>query len=240
MRDQSPPPAPSTNEESGKEEEEEGDDDVDAYDVGPILNPDATASDPMKDVPQTAGTSARAAAAAADTAGGGSTFHLPMPAAGGSWGGSGATAGNYSKTSSSGNRNGKSATPGFQFTTTLPKARSDSDVAAARDAKNKGNEYYECKMYREAIQQYTQAIMLSPEPVYFNNRAAAYLMVDAFEAALADAKSVRCSFLDRNGCARGCGWIARLLAFKPTQLTYDLTAYISGVHSLTEFTVYAV
>ena len=52
-----------------------------------------------------------------------------------------------------------------------------------------GNGKYKDQHYREAITLYCRAIELCPEAVYYNNRAAAYLMIEDFTAALADANT---------------------------------------------------
>ena len=80
-------------------------------------------------------------------------------------------------------------------------------LRAALAAKQRGNESYKQGKYRAAIDSYSQAICrgicysefsrvdqlfflaaLDPQAAYFNNRAAAMIMLLDFEAALKDAK----------------------------------------------------
>lgn len=57
----------------------------------------------------------------------------------------------------------------------------------ATAAKELGNKHYLAKEYRAAIRDYTQAIDLEPnEAAYYNNRAAAYMMLRAFDEAFDD------------------------------------------------------
>ena len=61
--------------------------------------------------------------------------------------------------------------------------------ASAAEAKALGNEKYKAGKYFEAIDMYTRAIEMEPEePMYLNNRAAAYVMVNRFSNGLNDAK----------------------------------------------------
>lgn len=55
----------------------------------------------------------------------------------------------------------------------------------AEDMKNKGNEAFKKKNFNEAINLYEEAIKLNPsEPLYYNNKAAAYIELKDYDAAL--------------------------------------------------------
>lgn len=61
-------------------------------------------------------------------------------------------------------------------------------AASALDFKNKGNAAFASKDWTAAIEHYTAAINLDPtKPVYFSNRAQAYIKTEAFGYAVADA-----------------------------------------------------
>lgn len=46
----------------------------------------------------------------------------------------------------------------------------------AEDMKNKGNDAFKKKNFNEAINLYEEAVKLNPnEPLYYNNKAAAYI-----------------------------------------------------------------
>ena len=65
---------------------------------------------------------------------------------------------------------------------------SAADKAKAEELKTKGNALMGQKMYDSAIEQYTQAIKLDPNPVYYSNRAAAWGGVGEHEKAVEDAE----------------------------------------------------
>ena len=54
--------------------------------------------------------------------------------------------------------------------------------------KEEGNAYYKRELYHRAVDCYTKAIEACPEtPAYWNNRAAANLMLNKYEQAASDA-----------------------------------------------------
>eukprot|EP00049_Salpingoeca_infusionum_P018569 m.357822 g.357822 ORF g.357822 m.357822 type:complete len:507 (+) comp17951_c0_seq1:56-1576(+) len=59
----------------------------------------------------------------------------------------------------------------------------------AQEKKAAGNDAYRSHQYRKAIELYSEAIELDKQAPYFNNRAAAHLMLESFDEALADAQS---------------------------------------------------
>ncbi|EAT46946.1 AAEL001896-PB [Aedes aegypti] len=62
-------------------------------------------------------------------------------------------------------------------------------ISLAEEKKNAGNDLYKIKRYDAALQLYTEAINLCPEtPAYYGNRAATYMMLGDYKAALRDAK----------------------------------------------------
>lgn len=64
-----------------------------------------------------------------------------------------------------------------------------SHCSLAEEKKNSGNDLYKIKRYDAALQLYTDAINLCPEtPAYYGNRAATYMMLGDYKAALRDAK----------------------------------------------------
>lgn len=65
---------------------------------------------------------------------------------------------------------------------------SDADKKKADDLKVKGNALMGQKQYDDAIQQYTEAIKLAPNPVYYSNRAAAYSALSKNDQAAEDAQ----------------------------------------------------
>jgi DnaJ family protein C protein 7 len=69
---------------------------------------------------------------------------------------------------------------------TDPEARTPDQLA--NEAKEQGNVHYKQAQYAKAIDFYTKAIELAPmEASYFNNRSAAYLMIQKTQSALDDA-----------------------------------------------------
>ena len=79
-------------------------------------------------------------------------------------------------------------------------------LARAAEAKAEGNELYKKKNFRGAIERYTEAIEAdSTNAMYINNRAAAYLAVGNYEAAIADGRScVKCNPKLYKGWKRLC------------------------------------
>lgn len=68
--------------------------------------------------------------------------------------------------------------------------RSEADKKAeAEGLKAKGNALMGQKLYDSAIEHYTQAIALDPNPVYYSNRAAAWGGLGKHEKAVEDAES---------------------------------------------------
>lgn len=61
--------------------------------------------------------------------------------------------------------------------------------AEAEQLKTKGNALMGQRLYDSAIEQYTQAIALDPNPVYYSNRAAAWGGLGKHEKAVEDAES---------------------------------------------------
>ncbi|WWC62097.1 uncharacterized protein I303_104687 [Kwoniella dejecticola CBS 10117] len=64
----------------------------------------------------------------------------------------------------------------------------EADKKAAEALKAKGNSLMSTKLYDSAIEQYTEAIKLYPNPVYYSNRAAAWGGLGKHENAIADAE----------------------------------------------------
>ncbi|GMK55236.1 hypothetical protein CspeluHIS016_0202920 [Cutaneotrichosporon spelunceum] len=63
----------------------------------------------------------------------------------------------------------------------------EGDKAKADALKAKGNSLMSQKKWDEAIQQYTEAIKLNPDPVYYSNRAAAHGALNQHDKAAEDA-----------------------------------------------------
>lgn len=60
--------------------------------------------------------------------------------------------------------------------------------------KTQGNDKYKAQDYRGAIEAYTVAIQTHPDPGYFTNRAAAYMMILQFDKVITTSKTkVLCS-----------------------------------------------
>jgi small glutamine-rich tetratricopeptide repeat-containing protein alpha len=68
-----------------------------------------------------------------------------------------------------------------------PSGPSEEDKTKADGLKTKGNALMSQKKYDDAIKQYTEAIKLSPNPVYYSNRAAAYGALNQHAQAAEDA-----------------------------------------------------
>ncbi|KAH9973385.1 hypothetical protein BJV74DRAFT_889074 [Russula compacta] len=68
-----------------------------------------------------------------------------------------------------------------------PQPEPDPISAEAEKLKEQGNEFFKSGQYNEAIDLYTKAIgLVSDEPAYLTNRAAAYIAIKRFRPALAD------------------------------------------------------
>jgi len=64
-----------------------------------------------------------------------------------------------------------------------------SNMSKAAEAKAKGNSFFLNKQYPEAIEWYTKAIKAEPnDSTFYSNRSAAYMGVNKFKEALADAE----------------------------------------------------
>jgi len=62
-------------------------------------------------------------------------------------------------------------------------------MSKAAEAKAKGNSFFLNKQYPEAIEWYTKAIKAEPnDSTFYSNRSAAYMGVNKFKEALADAE----------------------------------------------------
>lgn len=78
-----------------------------------------------------------------------------------------------------------------QSEASLPQSSSDisqTDKIKAESLKTKGNQLMGQKLYDSAIEQYTEAIKLDPNPVYYSNRAAAWGGAGQHEKAVEDAE----------------------------------------------------
>lgn len=69
-----------------------------------------------------------------------------------------------------------------------PSGPTEDDKTKAEALKAKGNSLMSQKKYGDAIQQYTEAIALNPNPVYYSNRAAAHGALNDHEKAAEDAE----------------------------------------------------
>lgn len=85
----------------------------------------------------------------------------------------------------------------------------------AEDVKNKGNEAFKKKNFNEALNLYDEAIKLNPnEPLYYNNKAAAYIELKQYDAALQEI--VHAEKLFEEGVAKDYIKKAKILARKGT------------------------
>ncbi|XP_058065786.1 sperm-associated antigen 1 [Anopheles bellator] len=58
--------------------------------------------------------------------------------------------------------------------------------AVANRMREKGNDYFRAKEYREAVEEYGKSLSVSPTAVCFNNRAMAYIKLHRYKEAIAD------------------------------------------------------
>lgn len=70
-----------------------------------------------------------------------------------------------------------------------PSGPSPADKTKAEGLKAEGNKLMSSKLYDSAIEQYTEAIKLDANPVYYSNRAAAWGGLNQHEKAAEDAQS---------------------------------------------------
>lgn len=64
-----------------------------------------------------------------------------------------------------------------------------ADKDRADSLKSEGNALMSQKQYQAAVDKYTEAIALDPNPVYYSNRAAAYGGMGKHERAVEDARA---------------------------------------------------
>lgn len=103
-----------------------------------------------------------------------------------------------------------SSTPPAPTTAPAPAttSASDTDKARAEALKTKGNSLMGQKLYDSAIEQYTQAIEVDANPVYFSNRAAAWGALGEHEKAVEDAtRAIELDPKFAKGFSR-LGWVA--------------------------------
>lgn len=85
----------------------------------------------------------------------------------------------------------------------------------AEQAKNRGNDQFKKRNFNEAINYYEEAIQLNPnEPLYYNNKAAAYIEMNDLESALAEI--TRAEKLFEEGVVKDFVKKAKVLARKGT------------------------
>jgi small glutamine-rich tetratricopeptide repeat-containing protein alpha len=103
-----------------------------------------------------------------------------------------------------------------------PAATSASDKARAEALKTKGNALMGQKLYDSAIEQYTQAIEVDANPVYFSNRAAAWGALGEHEKAVEDAtRAIELDPKFAKGFSR-LGWVALRRISHPPHLGHRL------------------
>ncbi|CAL8462898.1 g2432 [Coccomyxa elongata] len=89
-----------------------------------------------------------------------------------------------------------------------PSAKSTAKVEEAETHKAAGNEFFKAGSYEDAVKAYSRAIELNPDnPVYYSNRAMAYLQIMQFAEAEADCdkalkREISVKTLLRRGTAR--------------------------------------
>lgn len=69
-----------------------------------------------------------------------------------------------------------------------PQLKAVADRARANQAKEKGNRAFAAKQYETAVEQFTEAISLHEDAVFFSNRAAAHHALKLYRKAVEDAK----------------------------------------------------
>lgn len=85
----------------------------------------------------------------------------------------------------------------------------------AEQAKSKGNQQFKKKNFNEALNFYEEAIQLNPnEPLYYNNKAAAYIEMNDLDGALAEI--ARAEKLFEEGVVKDFVKKAKVLARKGT------------------------
>ncbi len=88
------------------------------------------------------------------------------------------------------------------------------------ELKNKGNEAYKNKKFDEALNLYEEAIKLNPEePLYYNNKAAAYIELKQYENALTEVLKAEQLFI--NGKVKDYSKKAKILARKASILVHQ-------------------
>ncbi|ORY32780.1 hypothetical protein BCR39DRAFT_349959 [Naematelia encephala] len=95
------------------------------------------------------------------------------------------------KSSTTTHSSGPSSTstiPAAAAAATSASGPSEADKQAAEALKAKGNALMGQKLYDSAIEQYTEAIKLDANPVYYSNRAAAWGGLGEHEKAAEDAE----------------------------------------------------
>jgi len=68
------------------------------------------------------------------------------------------------------------------------KTVSEEDKDKAQKLKNEGNQFMKEQKYQEAVDKYSEAIVVQESAIYYCNRAAAYTSMENFEEALQDCK----------------------------------------------------
>lgn len=87
----------------------------------------------------------------------------------------------------------------------------------AEDAKNKGNQLFKKKQFNDALNYYEEAIKINPnEPLYYNNKAAAYIELKEYDNALSEIAKAEKLF--EEGVAKDYIKKAKVLARKATIL----------------------
>lgn len=100
----------------------------------------------------------------------------------------------------------------------------------AEEKKNKGNDAFKKKNFNEAINLYEEAIKLNPnEPLYYNNKAAAYIELKDYELALQEISHAEKLF--EEGVVKDYVKKAKVLARKGTILS-KLERYAEAVEAL--------
>jgi len=69
---------------------------------------------------------------------------------------------------------------------TIANLSSEARAEAAASLKAKGNSFFSSKKYQDAIDNYTQAILFKPDPIFYSNRAACYANLGKSDEVIAD------------------------------------------------------